>query len=232
MKFQLKATFVLLGALALGACEDDADLLAPESAEAFQARSANASPKKGEDPIAQIVLDNVNADEPQFTQLLAALQYVDRPMSEGGQAAGLVDLFLTGKDQFTVFAPTDAAFEGLYSFLTGLNLVIGPVDEIEDLPSGLVLDVLFYHVAEGRRGANSVVPRNGERTITPLLGETFAVTLGEESAEIIDGLFGLRSNAKIGPADISASNGIIHVIDQVIVPPSVVETVLSLIADS
>jgi uncharacterized surface protein with fasciclin (FAS1) repeats len=223
MKFQLKATVVLLGALALGACDEDTELFAPESAEAFEARSDKASPKKGEDPIATI------ATREGFSELVGALAYVDANLDP---SPGLVNLFSEGKDQFTVFAPTNAAFQGLYSFLTGLNLVIGPVDEISDLPPELVLDVLLYHVAEGRRGANSVVPKNGERTITPLLGETFAVTLGDEGAEIIDGLFGLRPNAKIGPADISASNGIIHVIDQVIVSPDVVAFVLTLIAES
>jgi uncharacterized surface protein with fasciclin (FAS1) repeats len=158
---------------------------------------------------------------------VGALSYVDDELN-----TGLVDLFLSGKDQYTVFAPTDEAFQGLYDLLTGLNLVIGPVDDIRDLPADLVLDVLFYHVVEGRRGANSVVPKNGERTITPLLGETFDVVLGDEGAEILDGLFGLRPNAKITEADLSASNGIIHKIDQVIVPPSVAATVLSLIVES
>ena len=85
-------------------------------------------------------------------------------------------------------------------------------------------DVLFYHVAEGRRAANSVLPRNGERKITPLLGETFSV---RTNGTIRDGLTGLRDDAAIAAPNISASNGIIHVITQVIVPPSVVAALTS-----
>jgi hypothetical protein len=93
-------------------------------------------------------------------------------------------------------------------------------DGITAVPAEVVLDVLLYHVAEGRRAANSVLPRQGVRTITPLLGETFQV---RTNGTIRDGLTGVReSDATIVAADISASNGIIHVISEVIVPPSIV----------
>ena len=49
------------------------------------------------------------------------------------------------------------------------------VDEITDVPAPVVLDVLLYHVTEGRRAANSVVPKRNPRTITSLFGETFQV---------------------------------------------------------
>ena len=93
------------------------------------------------------------------------------------------------------------------------------IDEISDVPAEVVLDVLFYHVTEGRRAANSVVPKRNPREITTLLGETFRV---RSDLTIEDGLTGLRDDASIVPGQISASNGIIHVIDAVIVPPSVV----------
>jgi uncharacterized surface protein with fasciclin (FAS1) repeats len=212
---------VLLGSLAVGACSDlDSDPLAPEAFEPSQARSSKAAPAKGEVPIAQIAIDAATSETPQFTQLVAALQYVDLPEE---QNAGLVDLFLNGTDQFTVFAPTDEAFENLYGLLEAF---IGPVSGISDVPSSVVLDVLLYHVAEGRRGANSVVPKKNDRVITPLLGETFSV---RADGTIQDGLTGLREDATIVLPNISASNGIIHVIDQVIVPPSVVEFLLSLL---
>ncbi len=84
-----------------------------------------------------------------------------------------------------------------------------------------MLDVLLYHVAEGRRASNSVVPKNRDRTITPLLGEPFHV---RSDLSIRDGLTGtgLRDDASIVYPDVSASNGIIHEISGVIVPPSVV----------
>ena len=171
-------------------------------------RGPAGAPAPGEDPIATIAIESG------FDQLVGALGYVDAELD-----AGLVELFLNGTDQFTVFAPTDRAFENLYTLLTG---VLGtPIDEIEDVPAPIVLDVLLYHVTEGRRASNSVVPPVRPRTITSLLGETFAV---RANGTIEDGLTGLREDAEVVSADISASNGVIHVIDQVIVPPSVVVT--------
>ena len=155
-------------------------------------KSANSAPKPGDTPIAGIA---VNAG---FNELVGALTYVDNELD-----AGLVNLFLNGKDQYTVFAPTDAAFKNLYSAL-GVN-------KITDLPATLVLDVLKYHVVEGRRAANSVVPQNGSREITTLLGSTFSV----DSKGMITAV---GNTANIKSANISASNGIIHVVDAVLLP--------------
>ncbi len=158
-----------------------------------QAAAPQAAPPPGTDSIAQIAIDAG------FTELVGALVYVDAELD-----AGLVDLFLNGTDQYTVFAPTNEAFEALYLFLG--------IDGITDLPPELVLDVLLYHVIEGRRAANSVVPPVRPRVITTLLGATFTV---DRNAVITD-LFGQEAN--IVAANISASNGIIHVIDTVILP--------------
>ena len=170
-------------------------------AEPISARGKNDNPS-----IAEIAIEGG------FSELVGALSYVDGELN-----TGLVDLFLNGKDQFTVFAPTNTAFEGLYALLR--NVVDPGINGITDVPATIVRDVLFYHVAEGRRGSNSVVPRNGERTIESLLGETFAV---RTDGTIRDGLTGLRDDAAITGANNSARNGIVHVINQVIVPPSVV----------
>lgn len=196
---RLKLPALVLGAtLALGGCSDSAT--GPVATIA-----SLRAPAPGSDPIAAIAIEGG------FTELVSALTYVDEQLD-----AGLVDLFLNGTDQYTVFAPTDQAFENLYGLLT---TVLGTtVDEITDVPAPVVLDVLRYHVTEGRRAANSVVPRSGVRTITSLLGETFAV---RPDRTIRDGLTGVRTDASILSADISASNGIIHVIEAVIIPPSV-----------
>lgn len=155
-------------------------------------KSTSSAPKPGDTPIAGIA---VNAG---FNELVGALTYVDNELD-----AGLVNLFLNGKDQYTVFAPTDAAFKNLYTAL-GVN-------KITDLPATLVLDVLKYHVVEGRRAANSVVPQNGSREITTLLGSTFSV----DSKGMITAT---GNTANIKSANISASNGIIHVVDAVLLP--------------
>jgi len=151
--------------------------------------------KKGDLSIAQIAL----ANDGEFDELVSALVYVDTELN-----AGLVDLFLNGKDQYTVFAPTDAAFEKLYQAL-GVNA-------ITEVDAQTVLNVLLYHVTEGRRAANSVVPAQNAKTIETLLsGASFMV---DSSATI----WAVGNSATIVKANISASNGIIHVIDTVILP--------------
>jgi uncharacterized surface protein with fasciclin (FAS1) repeats len=120
-------------------------------------------------------------------------------------SAGLVDLFLNGTDQYTVFAPTNQAFRDLYADFG--------VSGIEELPAPVVLDVLLYHVAEGRRAANSVVPPVRPRSIATLQGSSLTVTSAgviktpTQEAGFVPGLI-----------DVSASNGIIHAVDTVLLP--------------
>ena len=166
-----------------------------------------AAPAPGADSIADIAV------AAEFNELVGALIYVD-----GELGTNLVGTFAEGTDQLTVFAPTDEAFEDLYELLSAV--LDADITEIADVPPEVVLDVLLYHVTDGRRAANSVVPRVGERTVTSLLGETFQV---RANLTIADGLTGVRdSDARIVDANIPASNGVVHVIDQVIVPASVV----------
>lgn len=167
------------------------------SATAFEAATAassnKAAPAPGEDPIAAIAI------EAGFDELVKALFYVDEELQ-----TQLVDLFLNGTDQYTVFAPTNEAFQELYTALE--------VDGIENLPAELVRDVLYYHVVEGRRAANSVIPPKNDRTIETLLGVNFTV-------DRYGKIYAVGNTANITPANnISASNGIIHVIDAVILP--------------
>ena len=200
---KLRLGIVLLTALAFFAvsCEKD-DSVSMNEAETseteFEANELKKgrvapAPAPGDESIAEIAIGAG------FDELVGALSYVDTELD-----AGLVDLFLNGTDQYTVFAPTNEAFEGLYGAL-GIN-------GITDLPAELVLDVLLYHVAEGRRAANSVVPPRGTRKITTLLGKTFTV----DTKGVITDIAGQKAN--IVAPNISASNGIIHVIDTVILP--------------
>jgi uncharacterized surface protein with fasciclin (FAS1) repeats len=151
------------------------------------------TPVKGTMTITQIAVSN-----PNFSELVKALQHVDNNLG-----AGLVNLF-NGKDQFTVFAPTDDAFKKLYA-----TLKVGGISEVDP---NTVLAVLQYHVTGGRRAANSVVPKQGVKTIETLLtGATFSVNnMGMITA--------VGNTANIVAADVSASNGIIHVLDNVILP--------------
>ena len=198
MRMNLKS-LALIAVLATGmfavSCDKENDLFMQDEMTAQDVElKKGQSLSPGTMSIAAIAL----ADDGEFDELVAALVHVDTELN-----AGLVNLFLNGTDQYTVFAPTDAAFEALYK-------VLG-VSAITEVDAQTVLNVLLYHVTEGRRAANSVVPKNGIRTIETLLGSTFSVnTAGQITA--------VGNKASIVSANISASNGIIHVIDTVILP--------------
>lgn len=173
-------------------CSKEDGMSPASTSQVMDLNNRNNAPAPGTDPIAQIAIDGG------FTELVSALVYVDSSLN-----TSLVDMFMNGTDQYTVFAPTNAAFQNLY---TALN-----VTQITDLPATLVRDVLLYHVVDGRRAANSVVPKTGTRNITTLLTASFTVNpTGQITA--------IGNTANITTANISASNGIIHVIDAVILP--------------
>jgi transforming growth factor-beta-induced protein len=119
------------------------------------------------------------------------------------QAAGLAET-LSGEGQFTVFAPTDDAFAALPE---------GTVESLLEEPEGALKDILLYHVAEGAVPAETVVTLESATTIQ---GEPVAI-------QVVDGEVILNDSAKVIITDIEASNGIIHVIDAVILPPSMSE---------
>lgn len=176
-------------------CDKEEEMFNEQSAYASDADlKAGRSVAPGDQSIAAIAIGAG------FSELVGALVYVDNNVMP---SPGLVNLFLNGTDQYTVFAPTNDAFLNLYTTLG--------VEKISDLPADLVLNVLLYHVTEGRRAANSVVPPVKDRTIETLLGSSFTVS----SKGMITAI---GNTAKIVKADISASNGIIHVIDTVILP--------------
>ena len=115
------------------------------------------------------------------------------------EAAGLVDT-LKGEGPFTVFAPTDDAFAAL------------PEGTVEDLlkpeNKDKLVDILTYHVVAGKVMAGDVAG-----------AETMAATVQGQELKI-DGSDGVTINgASVTSADVKASNGVIHVIDQVLLPP-------------
>ncbi len=181
------------------------------------ARPGNAGPPAGVVPggesIVEIVSAAASADPGEFTLLLEAVLYIAETNPDSELVAGLFN-----NDQYTVFAPTDQAFLGLVGAVSGLLdpevlAEDGPFAAIDDLlGAGTVEAVVSYHVTDGRRASNSVLPRRGERTISTLLdGATFSV----DSDGVITAV---GSKAEIGPANISASNGVIHVVDTVLLP--------------
>ncbi len=113
-------------------------------------------------------------------------------------SAGLADT-LRSAGPFTVFAPTDAAFA---------KVPQATLDALAADPD-LLRSVLTYHVVPGRVTAENVVKLDSAKTVQ---GENVTIEANGEGVEI--------NNAKVVTADIKASNGIIHVIDTVILPPS------------
>jgi transforming growth factor-beta-induced protein len=114
-------------------------------------------------------------------------------------AAGLVET-LQGPGPFTVFAPTDDAFAALPA---------GTLDKLLADPAALK-KVLLYHVVSGGVTADQVV---GLTSATSVEGAPIAIT-------VKDGKVYLNDAAQVVATDIAATNGVIHVIDHVILPPS------------
>ncbi|TCO76687.1 fasciclin domain-containing protein [Chromatocurvus halotolerans] len=122
-----------------------------------------------------------------FSTLVAALK-----------AAGLVDV-LSGEGPFTVFAPTNAAFDKL------------PEGTVESLlkPENKqkLTDILTYHVVSGKVYASDVVELSEATTVQ---GSMVDITVTDDGVMV--------DNANVVATDIEASNGLIHVIDSVILP--------------
>ena len=125
------------------------------------------------------------------------------------EVSGL-DSALAGEGPFTVFAPTDTAFN---------ELPEGLLDDLLNDPEGALANVLLYHVVEAFALAGDL---SDGQEITTMLGEDVLVTINE------DGVF--INDAEVMITDLIAENGVVHVIDAVLIPP--VTTVVDIILDS
>ena len=131
----------------------------------------------------------------QFSVLIAAIE-----------AAGL-DQTLEGEGPFTVLAPTDAAFEAALEALglTAEELLANPA----------LADILLYHVL-GQAADSSAV--------AALDGSSVATVQGEEISITVDsGTIFINETAEVVSADLAADNGIVHVINQVLLPPTIAQ---------
>ena len=126
-------------------------------------------------------------------------------------AAGLIGALDDPYSRLTVFAPTDAAFEKAASEL-GFASVTDLAEHLVE--EELLDDVLLFHVTEGRRFSNSVFNRRNPKAIPTLLGQYLVST---PALRIVDGATA-TSDATVTQANLSASNGVLHVIDNVLVP--------------
>ncbi len=113
------------------------------------------------------------------------------------EAAGLVDT-LTSDGPFTVFAPTDDAFAALPE---------GTVEGLLEDPEALA-EILLYHVVSGEVLAETVVTLDSATTVQ-----------GSDVAIVVDdGGVVLNGSANVVTTDVDASNGVIHIIDAVLLP--------------
>ena len=118
-------------------------------------------------------------------------------------AAELLPALTDPNGTFTVFAPTDEAFE---------ELPDGLLDDLLMDPTGDLTDILLYHVA----GSIALSTDLTDGMMVPTLqGSSITVS--------IDGMDIMVHNANVGPADITSDNGVVHVIDMVLTPPVSVE---------
>ena len=129
-----------------------------------------------------------------FTTLVAAVQ-----------AAGLEET-LRGEGPFTVFAPTDDAFAALPA---------GTVDTLLQDPTGDLTDILTYHVVAGAVMAADVVGLDGQ-DVTTVNGATFKVNVADDGSVSLTDAAG--NDVAVVTTDIETSNGVIHVIDAVLMP--------------
>lgn len=110
--------------------------------------------------------------------------------------AGLVET-LSGNGPFTVFAPTNAAFAA------------AGITDLDDYTADQLTPILLYHVVNGGVASSSLT--NGQ-AVSTLAEEDFFLSLGDDVV--------INGTTTVTNADVAASNGIIHVIDRTLVPPT------------
>ncbi len=175
----LTPLIILAIALTLAGCEEEA--------------SPTPTPAPTPTPELGTIVDIAVGDD-RFETLVTALQ-----------AADLVET-LQGEGPFTVFAPTDDAFDALPA---------GTLDSLlADIPA--LTDVLLYHVVSGKVMAADVITMTSATTVQ---GDDVAISVQNGDVYIND--------AKVIITDIDASNGVIHVIDAVLIPPEDIVDVAS-----
>ncbi len=188
----------LLSAAAIGALALTAVVTAPVQAQDKMMKSEMSGEKTvmvggaAMFPSKNIVQNAVNSKD--HTTLVAAVK-----------AAGLVDT-LSSKGPFTVFAPTNAAFG---------KLPAGTVDTLVKPESKATLTkILTYHVVPGKLSAADLT--DGKK-LTTVEGEALTVKLDGKKVWLIDAKGG---KSAVTIADVNQSNGVIHVVDTVLMPAS------------
>lgn len=121
--------------------------------------------------------------------------------------ADLVDA-LNGEGNFTVFAPTNAAFTSLFAALG--------VSGIADLSAEALTPILLYHVIGAEKKSN-MLETGYYSTLSSSQGSTLSLKVKVDMGVMING------DTKVTVADVDVKNGVIHAIDKVLLPPTVVD---------
>jgi uncharacterized surface protein with fasciclin (FAS1) repeats len=206
------AAVIGVAAIALAACGDDGndDDAAPAATEAPAPEPADDMTDDTMAEPADDMTDDTMTDDT-MTDEMDGGTIVDVAASTEGfstlvaavEAAGLVET-LSGEGPFTVFAPTDEAFAAA---LEALGLTADELlADTETLTS-----ILTYHVVAGEVPAADVVTMDGQ-SVETVNGATVEIAVDGETVMVND--------ATVTMPDVEASNGVIHVIDTVLLPPS------------
>ncbi len=146
---------------------------------------------------------DVAAGAPNFKTLVAAVK-----------AADLVET-LKGEGPFTVFAPTDDAFKKLEKLKPGILATLLKPENKETLKS-----ILLFHVVPGKILAHDVMNLKSGTKVKTAGGSELTVKIGKKTGVTLSG----KNTVKVVKTDIEASNGVIHVIDNVLLPPAAKKT--------
>ena len=193
------AAAAVVAALVLGACgsDDEDGAAASETTEQsadtpMDTDTTEADAEDGATGSTDIVDTAVEAGS--FETLVAAVQ------------AAELEETLRSDGPFTVFAPTDDAFAALPE---------GTVDTLLQDPTGDLAGILTYHVVEGAVMAADVVEMDGQQ-VTTVNGATATVNVADDGSVSLTDAAGNQVN--VIETDIETSNGVIHVLDGVLMP--------------
>ena len=192
----LALTAASIAILGLAACGDNAEDAAPADATATNTSAATpATPAAATGTVVATA-----QGDPNFTTLVSAVQ-----------SAGLVET-LNGAGPFTIFAPTNAAFEKVPAATR--DSLMAPAGKAD------LTKILTYHVVPGRVDgaalAQQIQAGGGSATLTTVQGGTLTARVGADGAITLTDAEG--GTAKVTQADVAATNGVIHAIDTVAMP--------------
>ncbi|TDO04778.1 fasciclin domain-containing protein [Sunxiuqinia elliptica] len=195
----LTVALFLFASVALVSCNDDEDPMVPENPSpeniATSLQQISDDPDSYSGNVSELKKQTIKEKKPKFTALIKALA-----------KSNLVST--VAQSELTVFAPTDEAFQQLFTTLG--------IESIDDLTAEQLTPILLYHVVAGKVMSSD---------LSTGLVET--VNGAYLNIDVSNGV--MVNDAKVEIADLTALNGVIHIIDQVLLPPSmnIVEKAIS-----